>query len=99
MPLQIPFRKNFPMKFHKKLSLKWHYGGNYIHKRPSINYVSPKGGGGLAEHYYWIFLLYKSIRILTESVTWGRGGVKNCQFWRNIIYGWPLITSEVPFQR
>ncbi len=40
------------------------------------------GNGGLAKRYYWIFLLFKSIRNLTESVTWREGGVKNRQYWR-----------------
>ncbi len=34
------------------------------------------GWGGLTKRYYCIFLLFKSIRILTESVTWGKGGQK-----------------------
>ncbi len=40
---------------------------------PSINYVTQKGEGGMAKHNHWILFLFKSIRILTESVTWGRG--------------------------
>ena len=42
---------------------------------PSINYVPPKGGmGGQAKRYWCFFLLFKSIKILAESVTWGEGG-------------------------
>ena len=45
---------------------------NSVGGRPS-NHVTQKGGGGLANCYYCIFLLFKSITILTEIVTWGRG--------------------------
>ncbi len=50
----------------------------------------------LAKHYYWIFLLRKSITILTESVTGEDGGEggKSCQFWCSIIYGWPHLQSQ-----
>ncbi len=58
-----------------------HYLLNTADVGPSINYVTPKGGrGGLTKRYHWIFLLFKSIRILTESVTWGEGGSKIANF-------------------
>ena len=75
------------IKKHERVSqLKFIHTSGAVHKL-----CNAEGGrGGLAKRYYCIFLLFKSIRILTESVTWGEG-VKNCTFWRYIIYGWPLI--------
>ena len=52
-----------------------------------------EGEGGPAKRYHTVFLLLKLIKILTESVTWGGGGVKNGQFWRYIIYGQPLSNT------
>ena len=47
-----------------------------LYQPMSKNYVTPKqGGGGLAKFYCCIFLLFKSITILTESVTWPEGGI------------------------
>ena len=46
--------------------------------------------GGLTKRYHCVFLLYNPIKILTESVTQGGGGVKNGPFWRYVICGWPL---------
>ncbi len=49
-------------------------------KRPSINYVVSKERGGPAKCYHAIFIFLKLIKILTESVTWGRGVQK-----------WPIL--------
>ncbi len=45
-------------------------------KGPSIYYSTPKGGreGGQTKRYHCVFLLLKSITILTKSVTSGKGG-------------------------
>ncbi len=60
-------------------------------KGPSINYVTLKRGrGGPVQRYHTVFLLLRVIKILTESVTGGGGGVNIGQFWRYIIYGQPL---------
>ena len=56
------------------------------------------GRGGLAKRYYWIFLLFKSIRILTRSVKWG-AGFKNYQYWHYIIYGWRLQETSIQLGR
>ena len=51
-----------------------HKPGSMCALGPSINYVTPKGGGWPSVTIG--FLLFKSIRILTESVTWEEGGQK-----------------------
>ena len=40
-------------------------------KGSSMNNVMPKVGRG---HYQYVFLILKSIRILTKSLIWGWGG-------------------------
>ncbi len=57
-----------------------------ITKGPSIDYVIQKGRRVF-------FSLFKSIKILSQSTTWGRG-LKNGSFWCYIIYGQPLKQSE-----